>query len=144
MLESVRHGSVHVSTSDARHLDLRYTGLCGEAATLHIASILEAFQPPRPSCQRHSAVCFFLTPASQGNGALSHLELSWNPLGASAGQARGELPLSVPPCPTCPACPGPPEKHSLHFGAFRLPTQRLQALSPPGPKISCSSLPQAS
>ncbi|CAE7751327.1 Lrrc45 [Symbiodinium sp. CCMP2456] len=45
-----------------RHLDLRYTGLCGEAATLHIASILE------------------------GNGALSHLELSWNPLGASAGQ----------------------------------------------------------
>jgi len=45
-----------------RHLDLRYTGLCGEAVALQIASILE------------------------GNGALSHLELSWNPLGASAGQ----------------------------------------------------------
>ncbi|CAE7743669.1 Lrrc45 [Symbiodinium pilosum] len=46
-----------------RHLDLRYTGLCGEAAAVQVGSILE------------------------GNGALSHLELSWNPLEASGGQA---------------------------------------------------------
>mmetsp|Transcript_65274 Transcript_65274/g.153684 ORF Transcript_65274/g.153684 Transcript_65274/m.153684 type:complete len:448 (+) Transcript_65274:27-1370(+) len=51
------------SSASLRHLDLRYTGLCGESAASQIGSIIE------------------------GNGALSHLELSWNPLEASGGQA---------------------------------------------------------
>lgn len=50
------------SSSSLRHLDLRHCGVHGESAAAHVASIL------------------------QGNGGLSHLELSWNHLEPSGGQ----------------------------------------------------------
>ncbi|CAE8595672.1 unnamed protein product, partial [Polarella glacialis] len=53
--------AVHDSPS-MRHLDLRHCGLSGPAAAGHVGGIL------------------------QGNQKLSHLELSWNSLGPSAGQ----------------------------------------------------------
>jgi len=50
------------SSPSLRHLDLRHNGLTGVSAATHIGSIL------------------------QGNLQLSHLELSWNPLGPPGGQ----------------------------------------------------------